>query len=514
MTEGEHLSSITDTVSNARRNIVWGLFNKIISILLPFILRTVMIYYLGSQYLGLNGLFTSILQVLSLAELGFGEAMTFSMYEPIAKNNKKEICALLKLYKKIYRGIGIVILIVGLIILPYLKYLIEGDIPVGINIYYIYIIYLMNTVCSYFLFAYKSSLLIANQRSDIKSNISTICSIVMYIIQITMLIFTENYYCYIIFIPILTIIDNIITEFITRRFYPQYFCEGKIDKEEMNNILKRVSGLFLYKICGIFRNSFDSIIISAFIGLIALSQYQNYCYIINSIIGILSVVTSSITASVGNNIIKKTTYENYKDYNKILMLFMWIAGWCTVSLYCMYQPFMKIWVGEELMLSNSSMTLFCIYFFTLKIGDICYVYRQAAGLWWQDKFRPVIEALVNLSLNIFLVKKFGIIGVLLSTIISLIFINFVWGAHVLFKHYFKVNPKEYFIKIIYYSIITTLNCYVTSNICNSMYYSGYIDLLYRLIICTIIPNIIFIVFYYKLSNFKESIFLLRKIVKI
>lgn len=473
-----------------------------------------MIQNLGAEYLGLNGLFTSILQVLSLAELGFAEAMVFSMYEPIAKKDNKVVCALLNLYKKIYRIIGIVVLTIGLIMAPYLSYLIDGSVPLGINIYYIYIIYLINTVSSYFLFAYKSSLLIANQRSDVKSNVSTICSTVIYIIQIIILIFIKNYYYYIILIPILTIVENIIIEIITKRLYPQYYCIGNVDKEEINSIKKRVSGLFVYKICGIFRNSFDSIIISAFIGLIALSQFQNYYYIINSIIGILSVITSSITAGVGTNIIKKTIEENYEDYNKILMLFMWISGWCTVCLYCIYQPFMKVWVGKELMLSHEIMTLFCIYFFTLKIGDICYVYRQAAGIWWEDRYRPVIEAIVNLLLNIFLVKRFGIIGVLLSTIVSLIVINFAWGTNVLFKYYFKRSPKEYFLKIIYYSFITILNCYITYNICNITVYSDYINLLYLFIMCSIIPHIIYYIFYFKLPDFKGAIVLLRAIVKI
>ena len=503
---------ITNTINNARRNIIWGMLNKILLTLLPFILRTVMIQYLGAEYLGLNGLFTAILQVLSLAELGFGEAMIFSMYEPIAKNNKKKICALLNLYKRIYRIIGIIVLTVGIILLPFLNIFIKGEIPLDINIYYIYIIYLLNTVASYFLFAYKEALLIAHQRSDIKSNISTICSTIMYILQIIVLVSIKNYYLYVTLIPIATIINNIIVEKLSRKLYIEYSCIGNVDKEEIKNIEKRVSGLFLYKICGVFRNSFDSIIISSFIGLVALSKYQNYYYIINSIIGFMTVITSSITASVGHNIIIKSVDENYKNYKTILIIFMWIAGWCTVSLVCIYQPFMKIWVGQNLMLSNNVMFLFCIYFFTLKIGDICFVYRQAAGLWWQDKYRPIVEAFVNLFLNIVLVKKYGIIGVLLSTIITLIIINFIWGTYVLFKYYFKRNPKEYFIKILYYSIVTSINCYITYNMCEIIGGLNYMNLSYRIIVCIIIPNIIFLIFYCRLNDFKQATIFIKRII--
>ncbi|MDY2884035.1 MAG: oligosaccharide flippase family protein [Romboutsia timonensis] len=506
--------STTNVAENAKRNIIWGILNKITTLILPFILRTFMIQYLGAEYLGLNGLFTSILQVLSLAELGFGEAMIFSMYEPIAKNHNNEICALLNLYKKIYRAIGTIVLFVGLIILPNLKHFINGEAPADINIYAIYIIYLINTVSSYFLFAYKESLLVAHQRSDIKSNISTVINVSMYMVQIIILITIRNYYYYVIFMPIFTILNNIVTHIVTKNMYPQCFCSGKIDKIEIKNIQKRVTGLFLYKICSVFRNSFDSIIISSFIGLVALAQYQNYYYIINSIIGILSVFTSSITAGVGNNIIKKSIEKNYNDYTNLSMMFMWIVGWCTVCLYCLYQPFMKIWVGTDLMLSEEIMISFCMYFFVLKAGDMCYVYRQAAGLWWQDKFRPVIEAVVNLSLNIILVKNFGIVGVLFSTIISLLAINFVWGAKILFKNYFKLSTKEYFTSMLYYSAVTLVNCIITHSLCELMNIHGYIDLIVRGIICVIIPNIIFILFYFKLPYFNRTKIFIKRILRI
>ena len=183
---------------NAARNVLFGLINKIIVLLFPFAIRAIIIQTLGSEYLGLNSLFTSILQVLNLAELGFNSAVVYSMYKPIAENDTNTICALMNLYRKIYRIIGIIVVVVGLILLPFLSYLIKGSYPTDINIYILYIIYLFNTGLTYFLFAYKSALLTAHQRSDVISNVQSIAFILQYVIQIIILLKTKNYYMFVI----------------------------------------------------------------------------------------------------------------------------------------------------------------------------------------------------------------------------------------------------------------------------------------------------------------------------
>ena len=308
-------------IKNAKRNIIGGLIRRMVMMLFPFVVRSVLIYKLGALYLGLNSLFSSILQVLSLAELGFGEAMVFAMYEPIAEEDDITIRALLGLYRKIYSGIGVVILSVGLVILPFLPRFISGEIPEQVNIYVLFLVYLINTCISYFLYAYKTSVLIADQRSDIFSNISTICSIIMYSLQILALLVTHNYYIYCILIPITTILNNLIIQIVTKKLYPQYYCDGQLDNSITKEIKKRVFGVFVFKVCSVFRNSFDSIVISAFLGLVVLGKYQNYFYIINSVMGIMIVLTSSITAGVGNSIIIDSKDKNYDDFIKFQFIF-------------------------------------------------------------------------------------------------------------------------------------------------------------------------------------------------
>lgn len=508
---------MSSRIVNAKRNIIGLMINRIISLLLPFFTRTAIIYYLGTVYLGLNSLFTSLLSVLSLAELGVGTAMVFSMYEPIANGDDTTVCALLRLYRKIYYIIGTIILIIGIIFAPFLTLVISGEYPNDINIYAVYLINLFNTVISYYLFAYKDSLLTANQRIDILSMINSVICCILNIGQTIILIKTKNYYMYCLFMVVTTIISNLIRSYIISKKYPRYRCQGTVSHEMLNDIKKRVTGLFIYKVCDVLRFSLDSIVLSAFLGLTVLAKYNNYYYIMNAIAGTMAIVSNSITATIGNSIIKESQEKNYKDFKRIQLIYMWIAGLCSISLFCLYQPFMNFWVGKELMFDNVVMVFFCIYFFVNRWGDMCYAYRQGAGLWWQDKFRPIVESIVNISLNIILVQKMGVIGVLLSTIIGLVFINSLWGSKILFKHYFtEYKQFDYLKRLMLYTVITALACIATYGVC--LYIEGVIkitnsvvELIVRALICCIIPNTIFFIVYKNLSEFKESMSLLKQL---
>lgn len=489
---------------NSIRNIIWAVFYKLIIILLPFVVRTVMIYQLGAQYTGLSSLFTSVLTMLSLAELGFSNAMVYCMYEPIHNGDNRTICALLGLYRKIYYIIGSIILVIGILVLPFLKKFIHGNVPNDINIYYLYLIYLANTIISYFMFAYKSSLLTAYQRNDIISIIGLVCNVVLYVLQIIILITTKNFYLYAILLPISTVAINLFYEIATKKLYPDISCSGIVNKELKLKIKKRVIGIMLYKFSSTTRTSFDSVIISSFLGLMLLTQYQNYFMIISSVSGILTVINTSITASVGDSIVAKSVDENYGDFRKFVFIYMWIAGWCTACIAGLLQPFMKIWVGKQLLFDGLMAGLFCIYFYAQCMGDMVFLYRTAAGLWWQDRIRPIVETLANIALNFLFVILWGIHGVIFATIVTLIGINFLWGAKILFKYYFHRGMKEYLGMQIRQALETLLTTTITVLACVMMPMDGYINLILRAIICILVPNVIFYLGYLKTDDFKES----------
>ena len=359
-----------ERTKNATKNIIFGVILKIYQIMVPFLMRTAMIYFMGVEYLGLNSLFTSILQVLNLAELGIGSAMVFSMYKPIAEDNKEKICALMNLYKIYYRVIGAIILIAGVVICPFIPKMIKGNIPENINVYILYIINLLATVFSYWLFAYKNSLLQAHQRSDIVSKVTLIINTIQYICQFITLYFYRNYYMYVIILLVSQIAVNISTAIIANKMYPKYKANGMLEKAEIKKINQRVKDLFTSKVGNVIVNSADTIVISSFLGLTVLAVYQNYYYILTALIGIVQVIFSSCTAGIGNSIITETSEKNYKDFKKFTFLIIWISGICTCELLCLYQQFMTLWVGRDLMLNFVAVILFFVYYFV--IFDIIY----------------------------------------------------------------------------------------------------------------------------------------------
>lgn len=503
-----------ERTKNATKNIIFGTVLKIYQIIVPFIIRTAMIYLLGVEYLGLNSLFTSILSVLNLVELGVGSAMVFSMYKPIAKDDETTICALMKLYKIYYRIIGAVILVLGLIVCPFVPKLIKGNVPSDMNVYILYLLNLFATVFSYWLFAYKNCLLSAHQRNDISSKITLIVNTIMYIVQIALLFVFRNYYFYVIALLLGQIVLNVTTAIIVDRIYPKYKAKGNLPKKQIKEINNRVKDLFTSKIGGVIVNSADSIVISSFLGLTVLAVYQNYFYILTAIIGIVGVIFSSCTAGIGNSIIVESKEKNYNDFNKFTFIIAWLAGFSACSLLCLYQNFMTLWVGENLLLSLSCVLCFVVYYYVTEMNSVLLLYKDAAGIWHKDRFRPLVTAITNLVLNLILVNFIGICGVLLSTVISALVVGFPWLIQNLFTEIFKINAKSYLIKLLRYTVVAIIATTITYGICNFIHGATWITLIIKAFICLIIPNIIFFVTYYKTNEMKETISLVKKILKI
>ena len=495
---------------NSKRNIVSGILFKLFATLLPFAIRTAIIYSLGTEYLGVTSLFTSILSVLSLTELGFSSAIVYSMYKPIAENNEKKICELLNFYKIVYRIVGSVICVLGIGIIPILNFLIKGDFPTGINIYIVYFVYLFNTVISYFLFAYKTSLAIAYQRSDLLNKTQIVVLFFLYGVQIIVLCVFKNFYLYIIVTPISTLIGNLINNYKITKFFPNIKCNGQISKEDRRDIIKKVKGLVLDRLGDTSRNSFDNIVISSFFGLSTLAIFNNYYFIVTAIGSILLILKQSIQASIGDSIASETIEKNYSDFKKSNFIFSWIISWCFICFLCLYQPFMELWVGNTLKLSNSNMVFFCVFFYALNINIVPNLYLGGNGLWWECKAPCIVEAFGNLFFNIVLGKLFGIKGILLSTIITLVSCNFIWRNIILFKKYFGRNPIDFFLESIFYLLITIFVGIINYWVCALPFANNFII---KMVICCLIPNILFVLLYFKHSYFKPSLEVVQNLIK-
>lgn len=499
---------------NAKRNIVSGVINKFIMLFMPFASRTVLIWVLGAEYLGLGSLFSSILQVLSMAELGFSSAVVFSLYEPIAQKDRDTIRALLNYYRKMYRIVGMVILIGGTIVLPFLPRLIHDDVPPGINLYVLYTIYLLNTVVSYFAYAYKSSLIIADQRQDIINYINLIICVIQCILQIVVLLVFKNYYLFAAVLIIFSILNNIIVAAVTSKRYPEFYCEGELSVEARERITKQIKGLAIGKFAKTARNSFDSIVLSIFCGLIEVAIYSNYYYVFTAVIGFITIILTSISAGVGNSIAVESIEKNYSDFKRFHFYISWIGSWSTICLFCLYQPFMEIWVGKKLMASNSVMLLFCVYFYITQIGQMRAVYAGAAGLWWEFRWLEIGEMVANLLLNFLLGYYWGMRGILLATIITVLLFSVIGITNLTYRYYFMRKSTEYHRINTVYATVTIIVGLLTSFLCRMVHSENkYLHIFICGIICVVLPNMIFFLLCMNNSTCKEYIYILRKTIR-
>lgn len=502
-----------DRTLNATRNITTGVILKVYQLVTPFIIRTIMIYLLGMEYVGLNSLFTSILSVLNLAELGVGSAIVYSMYKPIANDNTETICALMKLYKTYYRVIGFVVLVVGLIIFPFIPNLIEGDVPEDINIYILYLLNLAVTVTSYWLFAYKNSLLTAYQRTDVINNITIAVNTAQYLLQALVLLLARNYYAYLIIALLSQVVLNVVTACFATKMYPGYAAEGKLEKGQIKIINRRIKDLCTSKLGGIIVNSADTIVISIFFGLSVLGVYNNYYYIMNSVFGFVAIIFTACTAGIGNSLIVDTEEKNLRDLNKLTFLIAWIGAICCCCFLCLYQPFMFLWAGEQYLLSFACVICFVFYFYIRIINQVLIVYKDAAGMWHEDRFRPLITALANLIMNLIMVQFIGLYGILLSTVLSTLIIGMPWVIHNIFRVVFKSGMRSYvwlLLKLTFLTAVVSVATYLVCLVINVD--SNVVAIVVRLAICCVIPNIIFCLVFGKTQVFKESIMLIDKII--
>lgn len=494
---------------NAIYGTITGILLKAIQIVFPFLIRTVFIRNIGVDYLGLNSLFTSILQVLNLAELGVSTALVFSMYKPIAEEDSEKICKLINFYKNIYRKIGWVILGIGILILPFVPKLIHGSVPSDINIYIIYLMNLAATVLSYWLFAYRNSLFAAHQRVDITSVITIVISFLKYIIQIASLIIFKNYYIYLTVEIAYSIVLNIVTAIYSRKVFPYYNARGELSAEEKREIGKKIRDLFTAKVGTVINNSADSIVISSFLGLTLLAEYQNYYYIVSTVMAIFTIFFTACTAGIGNKLILQPKNENKKLFYNLNYLIFFALNFCCSSLICLFQPFMELWVGKDLMMEFGMVILFVIYLYAEEAPRTMIVFKDAAGMWREDRFRPLTVAGVNLLLNIILVNYIGLYGILISTIVSMLFIGFPWLVKNIDKTLFKIDIGKFLNRIFKYTVVIVVDCVITYIISSRLVFNSFITtIVIRGLICLIIPNLIFTLAFLKTEENKylEEVF--------
>lgn len=493
-------------IENAQRNIFFGILGNIISFVLGFISRTVFIQHLSITYLGVNGLYTNLLSVLSLAELGIGTAMNYSLYKPVVEKDYEKIKALMQLYKKVYRVIAVIISIAGLILLPFLKYIIKypGSITHR-ELYLYYLIFLFNTVTSYFV-SYKYSLVNAEQKNYIQSNIQVITSVITLIGQIIVLKIYGSFMIYLITGAVIGLIQKIFIYQLFNKLYPFLIEKNHvpISKEEMKQIKKNILALIYHKFGDVMIHQTDNIIISSFINVTYVGLLSNYNLIIISIIGFMNTIFNSLISGFGNLIVLDNKEKQYQIFKVYRFSAFWIYGFVLITLYIMLTPFITFWIGEDMVINNTVILLIMIDYYFKAHRIAVNNYKTAAGIFDADKYIAIIQGVVNLVISLLLVQFIGIKGVFIGTIVSGLISNFT-RPFIIYKMLFNKKVADYYKDSILYLIAISVVFFICESIkkllLNPIRPMGFIGMF---ILVIIIPNVIF---YFLFCNREEFLYM-------
>ncbi len=476
-------------IYNSTKNIAFGLGNQILITILNFASRFIFIKILGEEYLGINGLFSNILTVLSLADLGIGNAITYSMYKPLAEGNQEKISALMNFYRKMYNIIAIAVTVVGLCMLPFLEFLVNTEEPIPyLHIYFI--LFLADSVVSYLL-ANRSAILTADQKLYITKVYHLIFQIIKSILQIVVLLITHNFIFYLVVQVLSTFATNVCGAIITKKIYPFLNRKAELAKSEKKTIFDNIKSIFLYKISGVVLNNTDNILISIIVGTIWVGYYSNYTMIVNSITTFTTIIFTAINSSVGNLNTEKNKEKQLKIFYVINMVCNWLFGFCTICLLVLVNDFITLMFGNTYVLDNMTTFIIGVNFYMAGSLNPIWIYRDTTGLFKQTKYVATITASLNIILSILLGKLWGIFGILVATAISRLLTNIWYEPFVLFHSFFKTTARQYAKKQVK-NVICLLGAYtIILLLCSCLGEASYFSFILKMIVCVVLSNVIY-----------------------
>ncbi|MBR4073263.1 MAG: oligosaccharide flippase family protein [Clostridia bacterium] len=496
-------------------NTTVGIIQKVVTVIANLVIQIIFVRTLGEQYAGISALFTSVLTVLAFADLGIGTAIIYNLYKPIAEKNYEKIHAYLHFYSTAYRIVSLVVILGGIVALPLLPFIVIDVPAISENINIIFLLFVADTAVSY-LYVYKATFLNACQENYVVSAVHSVAIICKTIGIAVFLTLFKSYYAYLVFSIITTFMQNIVVSLIADKKYSflKEKSKTRLNKGEKKQIYNNVFAMSLYKVSGTVLNSTDNIIISNMSGTVQVGLLSNQILIVRQIYDVVIQFFSSVTSSVGNlSTENRTDYEN-KILNTLRFIAFWIFMFCSISIFVLSPPFIKLAFGEQYIVAYPVLFFMCFDFYVKGMINPVSAFRTSHGLFVQGKYRPLIMAVLNIILSVFFMKLFGIFGVFAATVVSRLLTQFWFDPYIVYKHIFNKNPTKYFVKSIIWFLFTCvvggLTWYIASFVTTQ---SLILNIFLKAIVCILVPNILVIVFFCKTEEFKKTVSIVLQLFK-
>lgn len=489
-------------IKNTINNIIFSSGGMLLNTALSFLYRTVFIYVLGVEYLGLNSVFTSILMLLSLGELGVGQAIVYSLYKPLANKNNELVKALLGLYQRIYRYIGVVILVLGVIFIPLIPILIPSSIELE-NVNLIFLLFLLNSSLSYF-YGYKRSLIYADQRAYKLVPYTAISQVMDNLIKILILLVTGDFVFALLMQLIIKVLENIVINGFIDKEYP-YIKEGflPVNSDLLTLIKGNIKAIVFHKSGEFLIKGTDSIVIASFLSISALGIYSNYTMLIGVVLGFLKLFVDSTTASLGNVIAQESNVKVEEVFKVLNFLSVCLFGWAAISFYILFQPFIELWIGSDFLIADSTVLIIVINFFMFGTRLPIAAIKSAGGVYRQDMYAPLLEGILNIGISLYLVEKYGVNGVLFGTLLASLLVSTWFRPYIVHKCIFIKSPLHYYQNLLLYCFSFALFGLLIKQLSIAIItYANSQFFLLQLLLCLIFPPILIMIFYSRSSEYR------------
>ncbi len=483
------------------KNVTWIVAGEMLLAIVKFVSRRVFVLLLGKEYLGITGLFTDILSVLSLAELGFGVSITYSLYRPVAEENRELIKSLMGLYRRFYQTVSLIVFLAGLSLTPFLSFFVK-EMPKNIpNLSLIYILNVVNASASYW-FAYKSVLLFVYQKKYIETGIRAVTTIAASLAQMAVLALTRDYVCYLSIAILATLIQNMAVFREADRQYP-YLREKAIRPlpgEMVQEIRRNGKAMFLHRVGAVAVFSTDNLLTAKFAGVATAGLYSNYTMIRGFLNVMIAALFDAIAPAMGNYTVTETRENRQKAFGILFFFSAWLFGWMSICLIWLYDPFIRIWLGAEYLLPRPVVLMIVANFYVTSMRNPVVHTKSVMGLFWDDRLKSILEALVNLAASLFLAQRWGLFGILAGTLISTAGLPFWVEPTVLYRNGLKQKVARYFIRYGTYLLVTAAAGSITGWLCQ-MTEETVGGFLIKMALCMVIPNLVYVAAYCRMPEF-------------
>lgn len=496
---------------NSALNAVVNIVVQVLILIINFATRKIFIVAFGENYLGINGLYSNILQVLSLAELGVGSAIVYCLYKPVAEKDYNHINALINYYKRLYRVIGVIVACVGVLVVPFLKYLINLEADIG-NVTLYYLLYLANVVASYFL-VYKTAILTADQRGYVIRICTVAVNAVQFVVLSVVALTFRSYTLYLFLQILFAVLVNVVCSVIASKSYPFINGNSQISAEEKKSIWDNIKMMFSYQLGNVIVNNTDNILISVLVSTVTVGFYSNYSMVVTAVNTFTMLLFTSVQASIGNLAATESSDQQYEIFKKLSMVSFCITSFATISFVVLFQDFITIMYTEHYLLGMDVVIVCALNFYLLNILQPVYCYRNTVGLFRHTRWVMLYTSIINIVLSLIFGKLWGLLGILLATAVSRIVTNFWYEPMKLYKNYFNRGLRSYFVNQ-FANIVFT--CLMLAVAMGASYLMKDLDIVIRfvlkIVLCIAIPIVAFAARYGRNETFKAIITTCRNII--